>query len=148
MANVYKTGFGPWKKTIVEHAGQQAVHSGSASVETKNGTVCVTDKGVFVDNSTCYLNEESDGGSGGYANGKLVGSSKEIALKMADGQVKSYQSGIFGVNSLEKSGNTISVVKRGLFGSSVVDQVSADEVQSIKSEDCKVCKGINPLYEE
>lgn len=148
MANVYKTGFGPWKKTVVEHAGQRTIHSGGASVETKNGTVCVTDKGLFADNSTCYLNEEPDKGSGGYADGKLVGSSKEIALKMSGGQVKNYRSGVFGVNSLEKSGDTISVVKRGIFGNSVVDHVSASEVQSIKSEDCKVCKGVNPLYEE
>lgn len=41
MAIVTKTGFGPWKKTVVEHAGSEDTFSGGAKVTQENGVTCV-----------------------------------------------------------------------------------------------------------
>ncbi len=145
MANIKKQGFGPWKKTIVEHNGQQDVYSGNAEVQDHGDTVCVTERGFFTEKSVCYLDDSSDKKSSTLPDGQLVGKSKSIALQ-THGDTKQYESGILSVNSLEKNGDEIHVVQNGLFGKKVIDKLDANSIEVIESEDCNVCKGINPVY--
>ena len=145
MTKVTKTGFGFWKQTVVEHNGRTDVYSGSAEVEKKGNSVCVTEKGLFSENSTCYLESSGNSNSGAVLpDGKLVGASKSIAIESTNGERKEYNSGFFSVNSMEKHGNQVQVVQNGIFGKKVIDTFDAKDVGKIESEDCNVCKSTNP----
>ncbi len=147
MAKITKTGIGPWKKTIVEHAGNKDVFSGSAKITKEAGVTCVEEEGFFSSNTVCYVEDDEDTNKkGGLPDGTIVGSSTEISVEMKDGTKRRYESSIMGINSMVKEGNQLHIVKKGLFGNKVIDVVEASQVASIKSEDCNVCKGINPLY--
>lgn len=146
MARITKRGIGPWRKTIVEHAGSTDVYSGSATVSNKDGSLCVTEKGLFSENSTCYLDEPASNSSDSLPNGSLVGKSKSIVVEKQDGSRSEFKSGIMSIQSMEKSGNKVHVKETGLFGTKVTAVLDANDIVKIESEDCNVCKSANPLY--
>ena len=146
MATISKTGFGWWKKTVVEHAGKTEVYKGNAKVEYKEGSVCVTESSLLSQNSTCYIEKKDSSQTSSLPDGTLVGKSKSIKIAKNSGGSMVYDSGIFGVNSMEKSGDTVSIVRNGIFGKRVVDTFKADDIARIESEDCNVCKAVNPVY--
>lgn len=150
MVTVTKKGFGFWKKTVVEHNGQTSEHSGNAEVEVNDNSTCITEKGVFTENSTCYLNSpEGDNPNGtSLPDGQLVGKSKNIVVENAEGERREYKSGILSIKSMEKHGEKVEVYENGLFGKKLVDTFDASEVGKIESEDCNVCKSTNPFYKD
>lgn len=141
-------GFGPWKKTIVEHGETTTTFSGSVSIDKKDGATCVTEKGLFSNNSTCFIEEPAAGGVGAthLPDGELVGRSKSIEIRKGDGNVARYDSKPMAINRLEKTGDEVRVISKGLLGEKVVDRLSAQDVVAINSEDCSVCRKLNPLY--
>lgn len=94
MAKVSTTGFGFWKKTVVEHNGKTDVYSGNAKVDVSEGSTCVTETGVFTENSTCYL-EKSEKTAQSLPDGQLVGKSKNIAVERANGKDKNIKVAFF-----------------------------------------------------
>lgn len=146
MATVTKTGFGFWKKTVVEHAGKTDVYKGNAEVEYKDGSVCVTEKSIFASNSSCYIEEKDSERGSNLPDGNLVGKSKSITVETHSSGAKRYESGIFAVNSMEKHGDKVQIVQNGIFGQKVIDTLDARDVGKIESEDCNVCKTVNPIY--
>lgn len=137
-----------WKKTVVEHGGGTTSFSGSAKVSESDGNVCIKEQGVFASETTCFLKQNSVavGENTSLPDGKVVGRSKSIEVRTSDGEFRSYRSGPLSLHSMEKNGDEIVVKKSGLFGDKIVDKLSAAEVSSISSEDCNVCKAVNPLY--
>lgn len=149
MANVYKKGFCFWKKTVVEYNGNIDEYSGNAIVEQNDGSVCVTEKGLIHERSSCYL--ESNGTSSSkeqFPDGELVSKSKSIAIETSDGDRKVYDSSILAINSMEKSGDQVNIVKNGIFGKEVIDTIDANQISKIESENCNVCKATNPVYKD
>lgn len=147
MTTVKKTGFGFWKKTVVEHNGRTDTYGGNAEVAEKDGSVCVTERGLFTDNSTCYLTSSKDKNSGSsLPDGTLVGKSKNITVENTNGERTTYASGILSINSMEKNGDKVHVVQNGVFGKKIIDTIDAVNINAIDSEDCNVCKSINPYY--
>ncbi len=142
------TGFGPWRKTVVEHGDTTTTFSGPVTVEKKDGATCVTDNGVFSSNSTCFIEETSPGTNGAprLPDGELVGRSKSIEIRKSNGQVARYDSKPLSINRLEKDGDEVRVISKGLFGDKVVDRLPARDLLAINSEDCSVCRRLNPLY--
>jgi hypothetical protein len=145
MLKISKSGFGPWAKTVVEAADGRHVFKGSADVKTSEHSTCVTEKGLFSQHATCFLHDDASLATGP-ADGPLVGASKSIEVKAREGGTKRYGSGLTSVNRLERQGEDIVVTSRGLFGDREVDRMKADEVGSITSSDCSLCKSVNPLY--
>lgn len=141
---VTKRGLLFWKKTVVEHSGGTSEFSGNAEVIESNGSVCVKEAGLISSETSCFLKQ--DRASSGLPDGTLVGRSKSIDVQQADGTSRTYQSGPLSLHSMEKHGEEIVVKKSGLFGDKVVDRVRASSVSNIVSEDCNVCKSLNPLY--
>ncbi len=150
MVKVKTTGFGPWKKTIVEHAGRTSTYSGSVRVEEKQGATCVTEQGLFSSSSACFLNDDTpvSGNASAFPDGKLVGRSKSIGVVTEDGNTRRYDSNPLSINRLEKEGDEVRVISSGIFGDKVVDRIPADRVRAIDSEDCNVCQQLNPLYQK
>lgn len=150
MAIVTTRGIGPWKKTIVEHAGKTEVFSGNAEVtKHSNGTVCVAEQGFFTSKSACYMDSEKKSPpSGSLPDGTLVGKSKSITIETRSGERKTFESSPLSINSMEKSGNEVKIVKNGIFGSSVVEVIKASDISKIESSDCHVCKSLNPVYQD
>lgn len=149
MAKVTKKGFGFWKKTIVEHNGKIDVFKGNAQVKQKGNSVCITEKGLLSENTACYLEKPSNGNTGGaLPNGQIVGKSKNIAVENIKGKRKEYKSHILSINSMEKRGDQIQIVQNGLFGKKVIATLNANDVSKIESEDCNVCKSVNPVYKD
>lgn len=150
MVKVKTTGFGFWKKTVVEHAGRTSSFSGSVKVEEKQGATCVTEKGLFSSNSACFLHDDVPGNTGASAlpDGRLVGKSKSIGLITEDGSTLRYNSKPLSINRLEKHGDEVRVISSGIFGEKVVDRMPADKIKAIDSEDCNTCSSLNPLYQK
>ncbi|MDH3998539.1 MAG: hypothetical protein OET90_06830 [Desulfuromonadales bacterium] len=148
MATVTKKGIGPWRKTVVEHAGKTETFSGSAKVTEQNGAVCVTESGIFKSKEVCYLDKSAPSKGSALPDGQLVGKSKSISVELNNGEKRVYDSSITSINSMEKSGENVKVVKNGVFGSKVVDTIKANDIANIQSEDCNVCKSMNPIYKD
>lgn len=149
MVQVKKAGISFWKKTIVEHERGTTVFNGSAKVEVKNGTTCVTENGLFSSAKTCYVEPETADGCGArpsLPDGDLVGRSKSIELVAADGSTKRYDSKLLTINRLVKQGDEVRVISKGVFGEKVIAQMPSRDLRAINSEDCGVCGQLNPLY--
>lgn len=150
MTTVTKQGFGFWKKTIVEHNGKVDVYKGNAEIEQHDGSICITERGIFSENSTCYLQpvEKAYANADLLPDGVLVGKSKSIVVETSNGDQKTFSSGVFAINSMEKRGDKVHVIENGLFGKKTIDVLDATSIQKIASADCNVCKATNPLYHD
>ena len=147
MTKVTKTGFGPFGATRVEHNGRTMEFAKSADVTVSANGVCVEERRLFSTDQTCFLNDGGSGAMERLPDGPLVGGSKTIEITRNDGTARRFDSGVFSVNRLEKHGEEIRVVQRGLLGDKVVAREQADNVRSVTSSDCNICKAANPLYQ-
>jgi len=140
------TGWGPWRKTTVTHAGKTHVFSGDAEVKTSANGICVTEKGILSENTSCFLNQTPGSPGTSLPNGNITGRSKAVELAMADGSVQKFEGNPFGVVSVQKEGNTLSVVEHGVFSNKVIASVPVSNVAAVSSDHCAVCEAINPLF--
>jgi hypothetical protein len=147
MAIVRTEGF-LFKKTVVEHDdGSISKFSGSAKVTQVGNSICVKEEGVFSSESVCFVSRDKDSSQkAGLPDGTLVGSSKSIDIRKADGSTEKFASSVFAVHGLEKNGDQVHVTENGLFGKRIVKTIPADQISSIASSDCNVCRDLNPLY--
>lgn len=140
-------GWWLFKQTIVEHGGGKTVFGSGAKITDTEGSLCVKEAGFFHPKSTCFLKgEDSDSQGSSLPDGKVVGRSKEIQIKTADGSCKTYKSSPFSLHSLVKQGDEVIVKKTGFFSEREVERIPASQVSTIISEDCNVCKALNPIY--
>lgn len=137
MTTVRKTGIGPFGRTIVTIGDTEHAFRKSAEVSVSRSGVCVTEQRLFSKETTCFST-----GSGA----QTTGSAKSIEVTRSDGETRRYDSGILCVNRLEQVGGEVQVVQRTLTGERIVDRMPASSVVAVKSEDCTVCREVNPLY--
>ena len=144
MAIITKTGFGPFGRTIVEANGQTRSFAKSAEINEGAHGLCVTEPRLLGNETTCFLGDR--GGVGGPGDRTLVDSSKSVEITRTDGSTRRYESQILGVNRVERRGQDIVVVQRGLFGDKEIGRHKASDVATVKSDECNVCREVNPLY--
>lgn len=48
---------------------------------------------------------------------------------------------------MEKKGDNVQIIENGIFGKKVVATFHSGEIGKIESEDCNVCKSVNPIYD-
>ena len=143
MATIRKTGFGPFGRTIVEVNGQTRSFAKNADVAESNFGPCVTEHRLLGNETTCFM---GDKGPQALADGTVVGSSRAVEITRTDGGTRRYESHILGVNRVEKHGNDIVVMRSGLLGDKEIGRHKASDVAAVKSDECNVCREINPLY--
>ena len=144
MAIITKTGFGPFGRTIVEANGQTRSFAKSAEINESTHGLCVTEQRFLGNETTCFVGDRS--GVGGPGDRTLVDSSRSVEITRTDGATRRYESQILGVNRVERSGQDIVVVQRGLFGEKEIGRHKASEVATVKSDECNICREVNPLY--
>ena len=148
MTKVTKTGIGPFGRTIVEHNGRSMDFAKSADVTVSPNGVCIEERRLFSTDQTCFLNAGGPSPTAHLPDGPLVGGSKTIEITRNDGTSRRFDSGVFSVNRLEKHGEEVRVVQRGLLGDRIVARESAGNIRTVTSSDCNICKQVNPLYDK
>ena len=144
MAIITKTGFGPFGRTIVEANGQTRSFAKSAEINESTHGLCVTEQRFLGNETTCFVGDRS--GVGGPGDRTLVDSSRSVEITRTDGGTRRYESQILGVNRVERRAEDIVVVQRGLFGEKEIGRHKASEVATVKSDECNICREVNPLY--
>jgi len=135
---VKKEGWWIFQETVVEHTGGTSRFSANAEVMDHGNAVCVTERGVFSDESTCFLKDPPGMAGQSLPQGEVVGSSKSVTIAKRDGQAQRYDGSPLGPVSVTKQGGDL-VVKK-------VARVRESDVSSVSSEDCDLCRAVNPLY--
>jgi len=136
-----------FKKTTVHHNGGETVYHGDVEVTIGESGTCVKERGFFTDTETCYLNDppKGDGGSR-LPDGEIVGSSKSVILTGKNGEVQEIAGTAFSPVSIRKEAGELVVEGAGFFGRKELARVPASEVAGVTSEDCSLCRAVNPLY--
>ena len=143
MATIRKTGFGPFGKTIVTANGQTRTFAKNADITESSHGLCVTEHRLLGNETTCFI---GDKGPQALVDGTVVGSSRAVEITRTDGGTRRYESQLLGVNRVEKQGQDIVVVQRRLFGDKEVGRHKASDVAAVTSDECNVCREVNPLY--
>ena len=148
MVEVTKKGL-IFKKTVVKHAGGTDTFSGAAKVTRTEAGVCVSDSsGLVSERTRCYLDPKPSSGQSSLPDGKVVGRSKSVAVQTNDGRTVEHKGSPTRLVSVQKQGSDMVVRETGAGRAREVGRYKADQVASVSSEDCGVCKAVNPYYDK